>query len=67
MIVTEHHAERITRYLDVRTVVPEEADVIFVFGSRHAKPAHMAADLMLRGVGRLVVLTGGDEPAHRRS
>ncbi|TFG72870.1 MAG: YdcF family protein [Anaerolineales bacterium] len=59
MVLTENEAERITRYLDMRTVIPEHADLVFVFGTRHPEPAHMAANLVKCGVGHRVVLTGG--------
>ncbi len=52
--------ERITRYLDVRTDAPEHADLVFVFGTRHPEPARAAADLLKRGIGRYIVLTGGN-------
>ena len=57
MPVAGCEAERITRYLDTRTDTPECADL--VFGTRHLEPAYMAAELVLRGIGRFVVVTGG--------
>jgi len=57
--LSQETAERITRYLDVRTTMPEHADLAFVFGTRHPEPAHMAADLLRHGIVGRVVLTGG--------
>lgn len=59
MEVTRQEAERVTQYLDVRTVIPEHADLVFVFGTRHPEPANMAANLVKCGIGHRVVLTGG--------
>jgi len=59
MMVTEHEAERITDYLDVRTTVPEHADLAFVFGTRHPEPAYLAANLMKHSTADTAVLTGG--------
>jgi len=55
-------AKRITRYLDVQTVLPELADLVFVFGTRHSEPAYVAANLVKCGRGQFVVLTGGKNP-----
>ena len=62
MAVTEREAERITRYLDVHTAIPEQADLVFAFGTRHLEPAQIAADLVKRGIGHYVALTGGNNP-----
>ena len=43
----------------MQTAVPERADLIFVFGTRRREPARIAADLVTRGIGRTLVLTGG--------
>ncbi len=59
MEVTGQEAETITLYLDLCTVIPEHADLVFVFGTRHPEPAHMAANLVKCGIGHRVVLTGG--------
>ena len=61
-MVTETEAKRITHYLDVRAVLSEQADLVFVFGTRHPEPAQMAADLVKRGLGQFIVLTGGKSP-----
>jgi hypothetical protein len=61
-MVTDVETKRITRYLDVRTVLPEQADLVFVFGTRHPEPAYIAAGLIKRGLGQFVVLTGGRNP-----
>jgi len=45
-------------YLDLHAP-PECADLAFVFGTRHAKPARIAADLFRRGIVEWIVLTGG--------
>lgn len=59
MLVAQMEALRITRYLEVKTVVPEWADLAFVFGTRHHEPAYSAVDLVVRGIVHRVVLTGG--------
>lgn len=61
-MITEAEAKRITCYLDVQTVLSEQSDLVFVFGTRHPEPAQVAADLMKRGMGRFLVLTGGNNP-----
>ncbi len=61
-MITEAEAKRITRYLDVQTVLSEQPDLVFVFGTRHPEPAQVAADLIKRGMGRFLVLTGGKNP-----
>jgi len=43
----------------VRTALPGCADLVFVFGTRRPEPAQVAADLLKRGIGHTVVLTGG--------
>jgi len=40
--------------------MPEHADLVFVFGTSHLEPAHIATDLVKRGIGHYVVLTGGN-------
>jgi len=52
-------ARHAAQYLDLRTPLPDKADLIFVFGTRHAKPAHVAARLFEQGVAGYVVVTGG--------
>jgi len=39
---------------------PGQADLAFVFGTRHSEPAYIAADLFRRGVVNYVTLTGGN-------
>jgi uncharacterized SAM-binding protein YcdF (DUF218 family) len=51
-------AERIARYLCLE-MPPDQADVAFVFGTRHPDPAQIAASLLRQGTVRYVVLTGG--------
>jgi hypothetical protein len=60
MTITAQDAARITRYLDIHTPMPAQADLVFVFGTRHPGPAYIASDLVERGIGRYIVLTGGD-------
>ena len=55
-------AKQITEQLDVVTEIPSSIDVLFVFGTRLAEPALIAADYMNKGVARYVVLTGGKNP-----
>jgi uncharacterized SAM-binding protein YcdF (DUF218 family) len=62
MLTDPTKAERIERYLDASTEVPERADLAFVFGTRYRDPAYIAADLARRDVVQYVVLTGGDNP-----
>ncbi|MDF1515403.1 MAG: YdcF family protein [Anaerolineae bacterium] len=59
MAVSQQEAERITHYLDVHTTAPGHADLLFVFGTRHAEPAHIAANLFKRRLAPYIVLTGG--------
>jgi uncharacterized SAM-binding protein YcdF (DUF218 family) len=51
-------AERIARYLCLEAP-PAQADLAFVFGTRHPDPAHVAGHLLRQGTVRWVVLTGG--------
>lgn len=59
MTLFGEEAARITQYLEVQTRLPDQADLVFVFGTRHPEPARIAADLILGGMGGIVVLTGG--------
>jgi uncharacterized SAM-binding protein YcdF (DUF218 family) len=59
MHLSAKDALRITQYIHVTTAEPTQADLAFVFGTRHRDPAYIAADLFARGVVRYVVLTGG--------
>jgi len=52
-------ARRIAEYLDLRTALPERADLLFVFGTRSPEPARLAADAWLRGMAPRVIVTGG--------
>jgi uncharacterized SAM-binding protein YcdF (DUF218 family) len=54
----EQAAARIVAYLDL-DAPPERADLAFVFGTRHAQPAHIAAGLFRQGIVEWVVFTGG--------
>lgn len=45
--------------IDARAVGLGPADLIFVFGTRLEAPAVLAADLFIRGLAPLVVVTGG--------
>ncbi len=47
----------VAHYLDASTVAPASAELIWVFGTRRPEPAHIAADLYLRGIAPLVVVT----------
>jgi uncharacterized SAM-binding protein YcdF (DUF218 family) len=44
------------------TALPDHADLLFVFGTRSPRPAHLAADLLQRSVAPVAVLTGGINP-----
>ena len=48
-----------TAYLDIRTWLPQSADLAFIFGTRHPTPAEMAAQLLIDQIVQYVVLTGG--------
>jgi len=56
-------AGRIVRFLELGAP-PGQADLAFVFGTRHPEPAHIAADLYGRGLVRYIVLTGHEALAH---
>lgn len=49
----------ITQYLDATTHTPDDADLIFIPGTRLLDPAQIAATLMSDGIASLVVVTGG--------
>ena len=57
----EPEARRIASFLDLRASAPR-ADLAFVFGSKLAEPAYLAADLFVHGSVRRIVLTGGPNP-----
>ncbi len=59
MNTTRTDGERITRFLDLQTPIPERADLAFVFGTYHPEPAHIAVRLVKRGIVSRVILTGG--------
>ncbi len=62
MNITRTDGERITRFLDLQTPIPERADLAFVFGTYHPEPAHIAAELLIHGIVPRVTLTGGTNP-----
>jgi uncharacterized SAM-binding protein YcdF (DUF218 family) len=47
--------------MDARAPGLGPADLSFVFGTRLARPAELAADLFLNGLAPMVVVTGGSE------
>lgn len=51
--------EHIAEYLDATTEAPEQADLIFVPGTRLREPAPIAATLLAKDVAPLVLATGG--------
>jgi uncharacterized SAM-binding protein YcdF (DUF218 family) len=55
-------AGRIVRFLELKAP-PGQADLAFVFGTRHPEPANIAAGLYGRGLVRYIVLTGGQSRA----
>ena len=57
--ITPAEGEHITRFLDLKTPLPKQADFAFVFGTYHSEPAYIAADLLKRGIVTRVILTGG--------
>lgn len=59
MNLSQEEIISITEYLDVTTPLPEQVDLIFVFGTRFPEPAYLAAEILKAGVSNLVVLTGG--------
>jgi uncharacterized SAM-binding protein YcdF (DUF218 family) len=56
--LNQAEAEHIVHYLDLQAP-PGSADLAFVFGTRHADPAHIAAELLENGKAKYAVLTGG--------
>ncbi len=58
MLIEREEADRIAQYLDL-CAPPQPADLAFVFGTRLAQPAYLAAELFWRDLVRYVVLTGG--------
>jgi uncharacterized SAM-binding protein YcdF (DUF218 family) len=59
MNLSKNDRVRMTQYIDISTAEPAQADLAFVFGTRHPDPARIAADLFVRGVVGHVVLSGG--------
>ena len=57
--LSPEQVERIARFLEL-SAPPGRADLAFVFGTRHAEPAHIAAELYGCGLVRYIVLTGSD-------
>lgn len=51
--------EYIAAYLDATTNPPEQADLVFVPGTRLPDPARIVAELVADGVAPLVLVTGG--------
>jgi len=58
MSISRKEAKNINQFLGVE-VRPKQADLAFVFGTRHPEPAYISADLFKRGLVDYVVLTGG--------
>jgi len=58
-MLSREEAERIAEFLAV-DAAPTQADLAFVFGTRHGAPAYIAVDLFRRGVVNYVALTGGN-------
>ena len=59
MSLTLAEGERIARFLDLKTSLPEHADFAFVFGTYHPDPGSIAANLWKSGIVPRVILTGG--------
>jgi uncharacterized SAM-binding protein YcdF (DUF218 family) len=57
--LTSEEITSITSYLDATTPLPQQADLIFVFGSRQLTPAQLAIELYSQQIAPLIVLTGG--------
>jgi len=57
-MLKREEAERVAEFLAAEAA-PGQADLAFVFGTRHGEPAYIAADLARRGVVSYVTLTGG--------
>jgi uncharacterized SAM-binding protein YcdF (DUF218 family) len=57
-VLSREEAERIAEFL-AADAAPSQADLAFVFGTRHREPAYIAANLFRRGVVNYVALTGG--------
>ena len=60
MELTSEEIARITSYLDASTPLPEQADLLFVFGSRLPTAAERAAQLYHDKRAPLIVITGGN-------
>lgn len=58
--LTPAEIARITAYLDATTLLPERADLMFVFGSRLPTAAHLAAQLYHDQRAPFIVITGGE-------
>jgi hypothetical protein len=50
MTIPEQEAVQITQDLDVPTAIPDRADLLMVFGTRHPEPAHLASALFKYGI-----------------
>jgi vancomycin permeability regulator SanA len=59
MELTPEEIAKITSYVDATTPLPEQADLLFVFGTRLLNPAQIAVELYLQQRAPLIVLTGG--------
>ncbi|MEP7287820.1 MAG: YdcF family protein [Chloroflexota bacterium] len=60
MMLTPELIAQITAYLDATTLIPDHADLIFVFGTRLLTPAQLALDLYHQQPTSPIVLTGGN-------
>ena len=58
--------DEITRMVFGEPVSPERCDLIFVFGGSHPGLWETAADAFFRGLGRIVMATGGYKPTASR-
>jgi uncharacterized SAM-binding protein YcdF (DUF218 family) len=58
-MLSREEAAHIAEFLTV-DAEPSQADLAFVFGTRHLEPAYIAVDLFRRGVVNYATLTGGN-------
>lgn len=51
--------ETITNYMHIQTALPQQADLAFIFGTRHLDPVELVVDLYQHKLVNKIVLTGG--------
>lgn len=56
------HARRLTEIVFLPETVPQPADALFVFGGTHPRQWQTALEAYRRGLGGVLVVTGGHDP-----